>query len=320
MSVDLSSLQEAVTSHASVTRVVIAATRGSVPREPGASMLVWRDGQSGTIGGGALELAASDAARRQLNEGVPVQVSNHALGPGLGQCCGGSVTLVSEVWDQARLEAVGRSPLAVTRRVAGNVEEPFQFRAKRKAARGGGRAVSFSYKQGWLMEPVQQTSRALWIHGAGHVGRAIVSVLSPLPELEIIWTDTSAVRFPSNVPLGVTTLPAANPAQLVSHAPRHADHLILTYSHALDFNLCDALLRHSFASAGLIGSATKWARFRKRLGALGHGPDAIARITCPIGDPSLGKSPQQIAIGVAHALLQPARQTVQVPQSHQDFA
>ena len=78
---------------------------------------------------------------------------------------------------------------------------------------------------------------------------------------------------------------------------------MLTYSHALDLDLCHRLLAHGFARAGVIGSATKWARFRSRLAALGHAPDAIARIDCPIGDPSLGKHPQAIAIGVAQAVL-----------------
>ncbi|MBC7179561.1 MAG: XdhC family protein, partial [Roseovarius sp.] len=72
---------------------------------------------------------------------------------------------------------------------------------------------------------------------------------------------------------------------------------------ALDLELCHQLLRRPFASAGLIGSATKWARFRQRLAALGHTDAQISRISCPIGDPNLGKHPQAIALGVAAALL-----------------
>ena len=100
---------------------------------------------------------------------------------------------------------------------------------------------------------------------------------------------------------------------LVPHAPQNAHHLILTYSHALDLALCNALLGRGFAFAGLIGSATKWARFKNRLSAMGHGPVAINRITCPIGDPALGKHPQMIAIGVAAALLKQAAQQEQRP-------
>ena len=80
----------------------------------------------------------------------------------------------------------------------------------------------------------------------------------------------------------------------------------MTFSHDLDFALCDALLRHGFGQAGLIGSNTKWARFRKRLEALGHEKQAISQIICPIGTPSFGKDPQAIAVSVAAALLSTA--------------
>jgi xanthine dehydrogenase accessory factor len=102
----------------------------------------------------------------------------------------------------------------------------------------------------------------------------------------------------------VTVLPAADPALLVGHCPARAAHLVLTYAHALDLELCHRLLGHGFSSLGLIGSQTKWARFRSRLRALGHADGQIGRIRCPIGDSALGKHPQAIAIGVAQDMLQ----------------
>ncbi|MGB3315717.1 MAG: XdhC family protein, partial [Albidovulum sp.] len=122
------------------------------------------------------------------------------------------------------------------------------------------------------------------------------------PGLRLTWIDTDATRFP-DVPEGVVQKIAANPADLVADAPSHAEHLVLTFSHALDLEICHRLLGHGFGTAGLIGSATKWARFRSRLKALGHGEGQIDRIRCPIGDPSLGKHPQAIAVGVATEVL-----------------
>jgi xanthine dehydrogenase accessory factor len=157
--------------------------------------------------------------------------------------------------------------------------------------------------QGWLIEPVAEAERQVWVWGAGHVGRALVSVLAPLPGIAVTWVDVAAERFSEVVPVGVTVVPARDPAVLADHAPPDAEHVILTYSHALDLDLCHRLLRRGFRSCGLIGSATKWARFRSRLGALGHSGEAIQRIRCPIGDPSLGKHPQAIAVGVVAELL-----------------
>lgn len=296
---DLAALTRAVASHGRVARVVIAAHDGSSPRETGAAMLVWDGGQEGTIGGGALEWEASTRARALLAQGGR-RLDRQALGPSLGQCCGGAVTVLTEVYDagtlpQPQAGTVARSadgrplPLAVARLLD---------RARAQGLRPGPVLL-----QGWFLEPLAQPSRDLWIWGAGHVGRALVAVIAPLPAIQITWIDVAADRFPPTLPDTVTPLALPDPAQAVPQAPPTAEHLILTYSHALDLDLCHRLLTQGFARCGLIGSATKWARFRSRLAALGHAPEAIARIACPIGDPALGKHPQAIAIGVAAAFL-----------------
>ncbi|MGX0878149.1 xanthine dehydrogenase accessory factor [Roseovarius sp. MBR-154] len=303
MSFDLDGLRTAVSRHGRVTRVVIAATRGSAPREVGAAMLVWQGGQSGTVGGGALEYELAGAARAQA---APTRLSRHALGPDMGQCCGGAVEVVSEVYDVVRLAGLeGLDVIArpVTGDVAGVCAAPLAVRRRLARARDRGELPAPQLIEGWMVEPVRPRAAPLWIWGAGHVGRALAATLGPLPDFRITWADTELARFPAVVPEGVTGWPAPNLPALVVHAPRDAHHLIVTYSHALDLALCHALLKHGFASCGLIGSATKWARFRKRLAALGHGPAEIARIDCPIGDPNLGKHPQAIAVGTATALL-----------------
>lgn len=232
-------------------RITITKTAGSAPRDAGTQMLVWADRIEGTIGGGALEWDAIAQARHMLEDGRDMLTRTIPLGPGLGQCCGGSVTLT---WDIAK--ALNTPP-----------------------------------------------KRPLWIYGAGHVGRALVTVMTPLPDFDITWIDTAANRFPDT---NVAMLVAKDPAAVVKHAPSNAEHLILTYSHDMDLAICHAVLCQPFASAGLIGSATKWARFKTRLAALGHDPAQIARIACPIGDPSLGKHPAALALGVATAMISPA--------------
>lgn len=300
MGFDLQELQQAVAAHGRVSRVVIAALRGSSPREVGAAMLVWDSGQSGTIGGGALEYEAAAAARRQAE--TPV-VSTHALGPDLGQCCGGAVTLLCETFTAADLAPLQGEIFARPVSATADLLEPLALRRLLARARSQGQRPATQLIEGWMVEPMHQPQTDLWIWGAGHVGRALVDVLSPLPDLAITWVDTAPERFPENTPADLRKLPAADPVLLLRHAPEKAQHLILTYSHELDLALCNGLLSQGFSFAGLIGSATKWARFRSRLAALGHSPIEINRITCPIGDPALGKHPQMIAVGVAADLL-----------------
>jgi len=302
MSLDLAALGAAVAAHGRVVRVLIAGHRGSSPREAGASMLVWEGGQSGTIGGGALEWAAAARARAMAAQAAPPRVERVPLGPALGQCCGGSVTLVYEAFCAASLPRLTvRDGWAARPVEAGAAPHPPALRG-----RAGPRLTA-----GWLLEPLRPPGRPLWVWGAGHVGRAIVAMAAPLPDLAVTWVDTAPERFPEAVPDGVTVRVAADPATLVPEAPREAEHLVLTHSHALDLALCHALLRHGFAGAGLIGSASKWARFRSRLAALGHAGEAIARLRCPIGEPGLGKHPQAIAVGVLAELLRaPAAQAL----------
>ncbi|WP_308916020.1 xanthine dehydrogenase accessory protein XdhC [Jannaschia sp. LMIT008] len=279
MSLDVTRLARALDRHGPVARIVVAQARGSVPRGAGTEMLVWDGGSDGTIGGGALEWRAMAMARDVLRSGT-ARVERLALGPALGQCCGGSTTLVIE-----RLDAV--PPLPWARRLEGNAPPPPDG--------------TIGWQDGWMVDDAARPHRHVWIWGAGHVGRAIVDVLSPLPGFAVTWIDMAADRFPEGD--APDRLIAIDPPQAMPHAPADADHLILTHSHDLDFGLCHAALTRGFGSCGLIGSATKWARFRKRLVAMGHSVDAVDRIACPIGDPKLGKHPQAIAVGVVRCLL-----------------
>ncbi|MBK5947351.1 xanthine dehydrogenase accessory protein XdhC [Rhodobacter veldkampii DSM 11550] len=277
-------------------RVVIVDVKGSSPREPGAAMLVWPEATEGTIGGGALEWAAVQRARA-LPPGART-VERFSLGPGLGQCCAGRVTLVFEAMEVTCLAAIVGP---VHARPITAAPGPMPGAVARAAGGALPRLVA-----GWLIEAVDPARAPVWVWGAGHVGRAVVSVLAPLPDFAVTWADIGADRFPDPVPAGVAVIAAPDLAAASAHAPCAAHHLIMTYSHALDLDLCHRLLCRGFASLGLIGSDQKRARFATRLRDLGHKSAQIQRIDCPVGDPTLGKHPQAIAVGVVAGLLRQA--------------
>jgi xanthine dehydrogenase accessory factor len=86
--------------------VQVLEARGSVPREAGTRMLVSAGAVAGTIGGGHLELQAITRARALLADDVTAaQDQAIALGPTLGQCCGGALTLRTAPMDAAALAA-----------------------------------------------------------------------------------------------------------------------------------------------------------------------------------------------------------------------
>jgi xanthine dehydrogenase accessory factor len=245
--------------------VTVNATQGSVPRGPGTHMLVFVNGELGTIGGGHLEFQALAHARRLLAGELVSTHLRQVLGPSLGQCCGGVVELVLAPMcadDVARLRTL-------------------------------------------LMPP--RTPLALF--GGGHVGRAIVNTLAPLP-FAVRWIDSRDEIFPADVPLDVDC-EHSNPVQAaVSDLAAGSRVLIMSFSHAEDLDIVVACLkrqreRGDLPFVGLIGSQTKWATFRHRLEDRGFTADEIARITCPIGVPGItGKEPEVIAVAVAAQLLQ----------------
>ncbi len=303
---DLNALSTAIETHGAVVRIVLADVKGSAPREAGTEMLVWRDGQSGTIGGGALELAATRLADEMLDTGRDCQVMKQALGPDIGQCCGGAVSVVLERFEAEQYRAM-EADFAFqgiwARRVeTGPTDLPDALARKIKRFEQSDTPIATTLSKGWLVEPVWRNRLPVYIYGAGHVGDALARVLAPMPQFEVFLADVREPLF-GDLPAQVHYSDQTPPHELLKTAPAGAAHLIMTPEHDYDLTLCDTLLKQPFAFAGLIGSETKWARFRKRLAALGHSDAQISRITCPIGDPTLGKHPQAIAVGVASQLL-----------------
>lgn len=154
-----------------------------------------------------------------------------------------------------------------------------------------------------LQEPKALTN--LYMFGAGHVGKAVARALAPLP-FNTLWTDSREAEFPDKIPEGCTKNISDDPAVIVESAKPGSLFLVFTHSHQLDYQITAAVLaRGDSAYCGLIGSATKRARFEKRLlDEAGIDQAQLASLTCPIGVPGInGKEPEVIAASVAAQLL-----------------
>jgi xanthine dehydrogenase accessory factor len=248
---------------------------GSSPREVGAWMLVTADRVEGTVGGGHLEFDAI-AKARELLKAQPfmpsVQTLRYALGPSLGQCCGGVVWL--------RMEAIA----------AGDATKLEAIRAYSMPGKG-------------------RIHLKIALFGGGHVGKAIVSALAPLP-CAVHWIDSRDEIFPLELPANVQAEHSAPVQAAVADLAAQSHVLIMSFSHAEDLDIVASCLqrqreKNDLPFIGLIGSKTKWATFRHRLEERGFSQEELAQITCPIGLPSIaGKEPEVIAASVAAQLLQ----------------
>jgi len=162
-----------------------------------------------------------------------------------------------------------------------------------------------------LYEPLPPVP-AVAIFGMGHVGLELARILAR-HDLELHLVDSRAAQIDPDRLAVVTADALARvhrhhavvPELVLGELPAGSHVLIMTHDHAEDAALCDAALRCGhLGSIGLIGSSAKWRRFEKKLAEEGHSPDALARITTPIGLPEItGKDPATIAIGVAADLV-----------------
>lgn len=325
---------------APVAIVTVMSAEGSTPRETGARMLVSETETIGTIGGGALEYTAIAKARALLRSRPPWtrQVMEVPLGPAVQQCCGGYVTLLVEVLTS------GEAPIAeaMSRATGGLLVRPTstgvpwrwfsdrhqitdlplpvasQVRAMLSGRRAACTLTVTSGETSWLIEPIQPPRVALYLYGAGHVAREVVSVLDGL-DFAITWIDVSRARFPDLVARSVDVAVTEDPATVARTAPPDAFHAVMTFSHALDEEITAVLLeQNTFGYLGLIGSKTKRARFLQRFRRAGICEPAIARLTCPIGLPGVpGKEPRAIAIALAAELLKVSamQQETQSPEA-----
>jgi xanthine dehydrogenase accessory factor len=156
-----------------------------------------------------------------------------------------------------------------------------------------------------FFDPILPPDFNIVLFGAGHVGRALVSVLAGVP-CRVAWIDTRDDAFPPAVPDNVAIVSTDAPEAEIDAAAPGSYFLVMTHNHALDEQLSERILRRAdFAYFGLIGSVPKRRQFERRLAARGIPAESLMAMVCPIGVGGIsGKEPGVIAIAVAAEVLQ----------------
>jgi xanthine dehydrogenase accessory factor len=303
--------------------VTVAGIRGSAPREIGAKMIVTATQTIGTIGGGQLDYQSTRVAVGML-EDTEMTLRSFPLGSSMGQCCGGVVEILFEPiadgmpsWlrDLAALHGQ-REPAVIATRIsqsrpaklvvtaAGVYGEDADETALIEQARHvlqDSRDASREVQD--FFEPIVVPDLNIAVFGAGHVGSAVVAALSGL-DCNIRWIDSRRNMF-RKVPGNVRAIESQDPSLEVAALPRDSFYLVMTHSHAMDFDICDRILRRRDARyCGLIGSLSKRRRFEKRYRQQGLSQALIDQLVCPIGVNGIsGKKPAEIAVAVAAEVL-----------------
>jgi len=248
--------------------VTVQAARGSVPREVGAWMAVFADTAVGTIGGGHLEWQALIEARKRLIQPVAVPEVRYALGPSLGQCCGGEVHL--------RFEPVSDADAPALRQRFESEQSQWPLVALFGAGHVG---------QALVQVLGQLPLQVRWVDSRDEV------FPDPLPS-NVVCEHADPVQA------AVNDLPAGTQVLIMSFS--HAEDLEVVRA-CLQRQRAQADL----GLIGLLGSKSKWATFRHRLQERGFSEAELAQVTCPVGIKGIGgKQPAIIAVAVAAQVLQ----------------
>jgi xanthine dehydrogenase accessory factor len=304
-------IERFIAEHGSAVLVTLADAQGSSPREVGARMVVRPDGAfSGTIGGGALEWIALAEAQAMLARTEQFRRLDKALGPDLGQCCGGRVRVTLERFDAddradvAVLASAERGGRFVTVASVDDSGRPVRHVAAPGEINTSADTAYKKLRDGRIVERFGEDLTQLYLFGAGHVGRALVLALAPLP-FAVTWIDPRPGAFPAHIPGNVSCVGEGEPVQVLARAPDDALVAVMTHSHALDLDLVAAALKsRRFGYVGLIGSATKRARFVSTMSKLGLAKADIDRLVCPIGLQEIeDKAPAAIAASTVAQLL-----------------
>lgn len=234
---------------------------GSTPRNSGTKMVITHEEFFDTIGGGHLEYKATQFAYNLLKKGKSAQHIEHfQLGSQLGQCCGGTATV--------------------------------------------------------LFECFAATGVNIMLFGAGHVGQALVPILSALP-CQITWVDSRSSQFPADAEKINRTkvIVSESPEDEVAKMPANSYYIVMTHNHQMDFDISQAILKRAdFGYLGLIASDTKWKRFQQRYKHRELPQDLVERMHCPIGLPEVsGKLPMEVAVSVAGQIIQQYQSSINTP-------
>jgi xanthine dehydrogenase accessory factor len=293
-------LADILSAHKAAAMIGVHEVKGSAPREAGARMVVRPDGAfHGSIGGGQLELKMLGIAREMLGSGrAEARLIDQALGPDLGQCCGGRVKILVETFDTRDLAPVKRLAALEDKGV-------FVLECRLADGRVAREIASSVGDDTWTQwrETYGEVRTPVLLFGAGHVGRALVLALAPLP-FAIRWFDSRPDAFPPHIPRNAETVLLKDPEAEIAAAAPDSYVLVMTHDHPLDLAITAAALGRDFPYVGLIGSASKRARFEKRFREVGIGGERIAALVCPIGVSGIAdKDPAIIAASVAAQLL-----------------
>ncbi len=156
-----------------------------------------------------------------------------------------------------------------------------------------------------VFHELTQKRTDLYIFGAGHVALALSRTLDGGPFTMHLIDERSEWVYSEKAPDGVVRhhMMWDEFTEGANWCPDSTYVVIMTHDHKHDTSILGDVINRNVHYIGLMGSKNKWCGTQDQLRASGVTNALLEKITCPIGDKSLGKGPTEIAVGIAQQLL-----------------
>lgn len=293
---------------------------GSCPRGGGTHMIVFSDGTiCGTVGGGEVEHLSS-LEGRQLLPGGAALCRVFSISPDgyytPGMTCAGRVTVFYQRFTPECLPLLQQIATALhgyeniwlqaIRQVDGSIHFSLvnDATAAQAPERFSSRANYFPGELSIYTEPLVRAGR-VYLFGGGHVGQALVPVLSQLDFRVTVYDSRPELANIAHFPDAEQIILGDYDDIFSTVTLTERDYVILmTPEHDSDFLLLSQVLTKKVSYVGCIGSRHKIAKTRARLLSFGFSETVIDAVHSPIGLPISAQTPEELAISIAAELIQ----------------
>lgn len=308
-----------------VVLCTVLASSGSSPRGAGSRMAVFEDGQTlGTVGGGQVELLAAQEALAIL-KGEKPRLRAFSLAPdqvaSIGMICGGNVTIYYQVLSSSDLPTLRKLLQALDTdadcwlylKISEGTVEDFRIVEKAEAMQEPAlyrtRAVLHLSEPVIYTEPIVRAG-TVYVFGGGHVGQALVPVLSEVGFRVTVYDNRPALADQVHFPKANRVI-CGDYCDISSKVTLTENDyaVVMTPGHQADYEILEQILRVKTRYVGCIGSKLKIERTQEKLRAAGISEEMIQSVHSPIGLPILAETPAEIAISIAAEMIKCRAQT-----------
>ena len=310
-----------------VVLLAVAESSGSSPGRAGFKMIVAADESAGSIGGGVMEVALVDAARKEIADSrfqIPdskSQIANRKsqildrvhrknAENASGMICSGEQTVISFRLTPAHLTAARRIVRALKQNLSPRLrlsEERFEVVVDSPASETQKPSVRFARisAEEFVYEEILGLKYRLYIVGGGHCALALSELAARLDFHISLFDDRAELDTIAKNRFAHRKTILSSYEEIAAQIPSGEDVyvVVMTLGYRFDELVIRKLIDRDFKYFGVLGSRAKMKTLLKNLEKEGFDKERLRKIRTPVGLPINSRTPEEIAVSIAAEII-----------------